>query len=175
MKRLLLSAAVTLLAPLAASAQSSNPADAALAGIRSNWKSVTANISRSADMLSEADYGYRPVASVRTFAQLIGHIAGAQYAMCAAALGEAPRDEGAIEKSATTKAALVKALRESTAYCDRAYGQTSAAAAATTDLYGDKVPRYNALVLNAVHNGEHYGNIVTYMRMKGLVPPSSQR
>lgn len=115
------------------------------------------------------------MATVRTFGQLVAHIAGAQFAMCAAALGEKPRDEGEIEKAITSKAGLVKALRESTEYCDRAYTQTSAAAAASTTLYGDNVPRYNALALNLVHNGEHYGNIVTYLRMKGLVPPSSQR
>ena len=174
MKRTLLSAAILLLAPIALSAQSA-PADAALASMRDNWKGVTGNITRSADMVAEADYAYRPVATVRTFGQLIAHIAGAQFSMCAAALGEKPRDEGEIEKSVTTKAGLVKALRESTEYCQRAYTPTAAAAAATTSLYGDNVPRYNALALNLVHNGEHYGNIITYLRMKGLVPPSSQR
>ena len=175
MKRVRLVAAVALLAPISVSAQSASPADAALAGIRQNWQQVTEFITKSAELVADADYAYRPVATVRTFGQLIGHVAGAQFTMCAAALGEAPRDEGAIEKSATTKAALVNALKESTTYCARAYGQASAAAAASTDLYGDKVPRYNALALNAVHNGEHYGNIVTYLRMQGLVPPSSQR
>lgn len=176
MKRALLSAAALLLAPAALSAQgAASPADAALASIRQQWTGVTNNITRSAEMVPEADYAYKPVATVRTFGQLVAHVAGAQFAMCAAALGEKSRDEGEFEKATLSKAELVKALRESTAYCDRAYKQTSAAAAGMTDLYGDRTPRFSALMLNAVHNGEHYGNMITYLRMKGMVPPSSQR
>ncbi|HEU4630478.1 MAG TPA: DinB family protein [Gemmatimonadaceae bacterium] len=149
-------------------------ADTALAAMRANWRQVTAYITQAAEELSEADYAYRPVETVRTFGQLIGHIAGSQFTMCAAALGDSVPEEDAVEKSATTKAALVQALHESTAYCARAYGQSGAAAAMTTQLYGQTMPRAHALALNAVHNGEHYGNIVTYMRMKGMVPPSSR-
>lgn len=149
--------------------------DPAIAALRGQWQSVTDNIIKSAEQMPEADYAYKPVASVRSFGQLIGHVAGAQFTMCAAALGDTPRDEDAIEQAATTKAALIAALRESTTYCGRAYAQSGTAASVRTDLYGEKVPRLNALVLNAVHNGEHYGNIITYLRMKGMVPPSSQR
>jgi uncharacterized damage-inducible protein DinB len=147
----------------------------AVGALRQNWRGVIANFTRAAEELSEADYAYRPVATVRTFGQLFGHVAGAQYAMCAAALGEPARGEDEIEKTATTKAALVKALKASTDYCTRAYSQTDAAAAAATQLYGESVPRLHALAMNAVHDGEHYGNVVTYMRIKGLVPPSSRR
>jgi uncharacterized damage-inducible protein DinB len=150
-------------------------ADAGVAALRENWRQVTAHITAAAEELAEADYAYRPVATVRTFGEMIGHVAGAQYMMCAAALGEPARAEDAIEKSAKTKAALVQALKESTAYCARAYAQTAAAASATTQLFGQTQPRFHALTLNAVHNGEHYGNIITYMRMKGMVPPSSRR
>ena len=165
-----LALALALLLPAAAHAQS-----AAVGALRQTWQDVTANITRAAEELPEADYAYKPVATVRTFGQLVGHVAGAQYSMCAAALGEPARDEDAVEKSATTKAALVAALKASTQYCARAFAQTDAAAGARTQLYGQSVPRLNALALNAVHNGEHYGNIVTYLRMKGIVPPSSRR
>ena len=149
--------------------------DPAIAALRTNWRQVTGYITRAAEQLSEADYAYRPIATVRTFGQLFAHVAGSQYTMCAAALGEKGQAEDAIEKTMTTKADLVAALKASTAFCEKAYAQSGVNAAAMTDLYGDKVPRYNALALNAVHNGEHYGNIITYMRMKGMVPPSSQR
>jgi len=111
---------------------------------------------------------------VRTFGQLIGHVAGSQNAFCAAALGEAERSEDEIEKSMTTKAQLVAALRASSEYCRRAYALTDAAAAQTTTLFGQKQSRMWALALNATHDGEHYGNIVTYFRIRGMVPPSSQ-
>jgi uncharacterized damage-inducible protein DinB len=163
------------LLPAAAHAQQPAAADAGVAALRDNWRQVTAHITTAAEELPEADYGYRPVATVRTFGQMIAHVAGAQYMMCAAALGEPAREEDAIERTATTKAALVRALKESTEYCARAYAQTSAAASAPAQLFGQKQPRFHALALNAVHNGEHYGNLITYLRMKGIVPPSSRR
>lgn len=150
-------------------------ADAGVAAMRAQWQQVTAFVTAAAEELSEADYAYRPVETVRTFGQLVGHVAGSQYMMCAAALGEPARAEDEIEKSATTKAALVQALKASTAYCARAYAQPAAATAATVELFGQRQSRAQVLALNAVHNGEHYGNIITYMRMKGLVPPSSRR
>jgi uncharacterized damage-inducible protein DinB len=131
-------------------------------------------IARAAEQMSEADYAYRPVASVRTFGQLVGHVAGAQRVYCAAVLGDAPPREDAVEKSATTKAALVAALKESTAYCERAYAISDAQAAASVQSMGDSGTKLSFLAFNATHDAEHYGNIVTYMRMKGMVPPSSQ-
>ena len=82
--------------------------------------------------------------------------------------------EDEIEKSTTAKAQLVAALRASSEYCRRAYAQTDAAAAAEATVFGEKQTRIAALTLNAVHDAEHYGNVVTYFRIKGMVPPSSQ-
>ena len=152
-----------------------DPARASIAAVHMNWRMVTTNIATVAEELPEADYAYRPVGSVRTFAQQFAHVAGAQGVMCAAALGETAPAENHYERTATTKAALVEALKATTATCERAYAQTDSEATASTQLWGNTVPRMHALALNAVHNGEHYGNIITYMRMKGLVPPSSRR
>ncbi len=138
------------------------------------WEQMTANILKAAEQMPEADYAFRPVASVRTFGQLVGHVAGAQAMICAAALGEKSGGEDDVEKSKTTKADLTAALKASTEYCRRAYAQSDAASAAMTKLFGQDQSRLSALMLNAVHNAEHYGNVVTYMRMKGMVPPSSQ-
>jgi uncharacterized damage-inducible protein DinB len=152
-----------------------DPASAAVAALRTNWQQTVGYVQSAAEELSEADYAFKPVDGVRTFGQLVGHVAGSQYMICAAAVGDPPRAEDAVERTATTKAALVQALKESTAYCARAYAQTDAAAAASTSLFGQSMSRLGALTLNAVHDGEHYGNIVTYMRIKGMVPPSSKR
>jgi uncharacterized damage-inducible protein DinB len=178
-------AGVVLGTPLSARTQQASSAQAAsssqgasaagVAAMRAQWRQTIDYVRKAGEEFSEADYAYRPVATVRTVGQLIGHVAGAQFSICASALGEPAREEDAVEKAATTKAALLKALDESTAYCERAYAQTDAAAAASTQLFGSSAPRINALALNAVHDGEHYGNLVTYMRMKGMVPPSSRR
>lgn len=138
------------------------------------WEAMTNFIAKAAEQMPEADYSFRPTPAVRTFGQLIGHVAGAQKLICAAALGEKAGNEDDIEKSTTTKTALIAALRASSEYCQRAYAQSDAASAGATTLFGAPNTRLGALVLNAAHNSEHYGNIVTYMRIKGMVPPSSQ-
>ena len=150
----------------------SNPGVDAL---RSMWETQSAYVLRAAEQMPEADYAFKPVATVRTFGQQIAHVAGAQYSMCASALGEPPKDEDEIEKSMTTKAQLVAALRASSEYCRRAYAQSDADAARTITMYGATRTRMWALAINATHDGEHYGNRITYMRIKGMVPPSSQR
>jgi uncharacterized damage-inducible protein DinB len=136
---------------------------------------VIRNITVAAEELTDADYAYKPVATVRSFGELIGHVAGSQFMICAAALGEPQPAEDAVERRAKTKAALVQALKESTAYCARAYAIPASAAGVPVTLFGSPSTRVGALALNAVHDGEHYGNIITYMRMKGMVPPSSRR
>ena len=146
-----------------------------VATARAQWNGVTANLTRAAEQVPESLYAFRPVSTVRTFGELIAHVAGAQNMYCAIALGDAPRAEDEVEKTKKSKADLVAALKASTTYCERAYSQTDAAATQMVNLFGQNVSRLHAILSNAVHNGEHYGNIVTYMRIKGLVPPSSQR
>jgi len=161
-------------------AASANPAPTTAAanvgvgGAKALWTAMTTYVTQAAEQMPEADYSFKPVATVRTFGELVGHVAGAQNMICAASLGEPQRSEDEIEKSAKTKAALVAALKASTEYCSRAYAQSDAAAAAGTKLFGQDMSRMQTLVMNAAHNAEHYGNIVTYMRIKGMVPPSSQ-
>ena len=173
MRRLVLTLALALPLPTPVLAQKA-PADPAVAALRSQWESTIGYLQRAAEQMPDSNYAFKPVATVRTFGQLIGHVAGAQNAMCAMALGEPEKAEDEIEKSATTKAQLVAALRASSEYCRRAYAQTDAAAAADAMVYGEKQSRIAALAMNAVHDGEHYGNVVTYFRIKGMVPPSSQ-
>lgn len=138
------------------------------------WEQITAHITTAAEELPESTYAYRPTPEVRSFGQQIGHIAGAQQLICAAALGEPSGAEDEIERTRTSKADLLAALKASTQYCARAYAQTDAAAAQPARLFGRETSRLYALGLNATHNGEHYGNIVTYLRLKGIVPPSSR-
>lgn len=153
------------------------PAAAANPGIdasRMTWMGMSRFITAAAEQIPETDYSFRPVETVRTIGELIGHVAGAQNMICAAALGEAQPSEDAVEKAATTKAALVAALKASNEYCARAYAMTDAASAGMTKLFGQDQSKAYVLTLNAAHTGEHYGNVVTYMRIKGMVPPSSQ-
>jgi len=112
---------------------------------------------------------------VRSFGQLVGHIADAQYLFCSPVLGK-PNPAPGVEKSKAAKADLVQALKDAFTYCDQAYdGMTDAQTAALVKFFGADQAKVTVLSFNTAHNNEHYGNIVTYMRMKGLVPPSSER
>ena len=150
-------------------------ANSAVATARMLWEQPTQYITTVAEELPESTYAYRPTPEVRTMGQLIGHVAGAQYLICAAALGDPPRREDDIEKTRTRKADLVATLKAATQYCAKAYEQTDRASQQTTKLFGQERTRLFALGLNANHNAEHYGNIVTYLRLNGIVPPSSRR
>jgi hypothetical protein len=153
--------------------------NAVSAVIKGAWDEAKRNIRESADLMPEADYGFKPVDSVRTFGQVLAHVAGASYEFCAAAKGEkSPFSEDHFEKAATTKAAIVKAVQDSMAYCDGAYMPlTDASAAESISMpFGmGKSPRIRTLLMNVGHLQEHYGNLVTYFRIKGMVPPSSRR
>lgn len=174
MRRLLLLLALAIPAPALAQQPAAAPDHPAVGTTRTLWEQVTAYVTQAAEEMPEADYAFRPTPEVRSFGQLIGHLAGAQYMFCAAALGEPARAEDDIEKTRTTKAALLESLRASTEYCTRAYQQSDREAFRTTSLFGQDRTRLMALAMNAMHNNEHYGNLVTYMRMKGMVPPSSR-
>ena len=158
----------------------SQPTDAGgfLVRIAQNgWAGAKRNIVESADQMPEANYSFKPVATVRTFGQILAHVADSNYFYCARSKGEAPPvPDGTLEKTATTKAAIVKALGESVAYCDAVYASLTAASAAEMVKAGNnQVPRVQPLFGNVSHNVEHYGNLVTYFRMKNLVPPSTKR
>lgn len=166
--------ALLLLAGAAPRAATNPAPTGAVADTRALWTNVVRFITQAAKDMPESDYAFRPTPEVRTFGQLIGHLAGSQYLICAAALGEKGGAEDDIEKTKTAKADLVAALEASTEYCARAYAQADADVTAPTKLFGQDVTRFRALVQNASHDNEHYGNIVTYMRLKGMIPPSSR-
>jgi len=132
-------------------------------------------IVRSAEKMPEENYSFKPTDSVRTFGQVIGHVADAQYMFCSIALGE--KNPGLnIEKTKTSKTDLIAALNGAFAYCDKAYdAMTDATAAQPVKLFGNDTPKLDVLTVNNMHDMEHYGNLVTYLRLKNIVPPSSEQ
>ena len=141
---------------------------------KAHFGQIKGLIIRSAEKMAEADYAYKPTPDVRSFGQLVGHVADAQYTFCAAVAGEKSPSPG-VEKTKTTKADLVAAIKESGAYCDKVYGAlTDGNANDNVKFFGGERSKLNVLQFNTMHDYEHYGNMVTYMRLKGLVPPSSE-
>ncbi len=129
----------------------------------------------SAEKMPEESYNFKPVDTVRSYGQIVGHLADAQYNFCAMALGET--NPGLkIEETKTSKADLVAALKGAFTYCDKAYdGMTDASGAQMVKMFGMDMPKFGVLNINNAHDMEHYGNLVTYMRLKNVVPPSSEQ
>ena len=142
---------------LAQSAGEGTADAAASAALRRGFAEVSGYITRSADMVPADKYTYRPTASVRTFGQQIAHVADSYLFYCARAAGRAPEEE-TIAKGPLDKATLVAKLKQATDAC--------------TAVYAGK-PVVMPALTNIGHTNLHYGNIVTYLRMLGMTPPSS--
>lgn len=133
-------------------------ADDAAITLRRSFAEVSRNVSKSAELVPADTYDYRPAPSVRTFGQMIGHIADGNNYYCARASGRKVEWADPAEKGSTDKATLMQKLEESIDACGSAYGGKG---------------HVGPMVDNLAHTNLHYGNIITYLRMLGMVPPSS--
>jgi uncharacterized damage-inducible protein DinB len=152
----------------------SNPLSAS---VKRDYYRVRGAFVRAAEDMPEADYGFKPSPDVRSFGEQVAHVADDQYNLCAPAKGETRKAAYTeIENTLSGKVDLVAALKQAFAYCDGAYDALTDASAADTVKSGKMgMTRFATLNWNLWHTWEHYGNVVVYLRMKGLVPPTSQR
>lgn len=178
---LLLSALVALPAaaqtapapPSPAAAPAAAIANGAITGLKMPWNAVKDYVVRAAEKMPEENYTFKPTPEVRSFGQLVGHVADANFMFCSMALGETPSPRD-IEKTRTSKADLVAALKESVAACNKVFTLSDAELSGATRLFGVDTTRFGVVGLLIGHDYEHYGNMVTYIRIKGFVPPSSE-
>ena len=159
------------------------PANPLTDGARLHYRIIKGYVTRAAEKMPDEQYSFRPAPGVRTFAQLIGHLADSNHRLCSVLAGQDPPRDAGIERAAKSKAALVTALSESFTYCDGQYAAMTDAAGTPIvrfDAGGEgarvpiQMPRLTVLAFHTAHAFEHYGNVVTYMRLKGIVPPSSE-
>lgn len=166
---------VALMMGSAAEAQTANPLSA---GAKRTYDIIKNYVTRAAEKMPEEHYTFKPSPDVRSFGQLVGHVADANFGFCSAVAGEKPPAGGfeqPIEKGKTAKADLQKALADSFAYCDKVHaGMTDAAGATVIKFFSGDMAKLSVLEFNTHHDFEHYGNMVTYMRIKNVVPPSSE-
>ena len=190
MKRVL---ALLVLASLAvvpaAMAQAPVPTEPLSASLKALYDGVKRNIVETAGLLSDDLYGFKPTPEVMSAGEMLGHIVNSAYGTCARVKGEKNPNDGNDFQKTPTKAVIGKAVADSFAYCDAVYnGMTDKAAlepiqmqaAAAPPAAGQKpapAPPIKARLLISMisHTNEHYGNLVTYMRLKGMVPPSTAR
>jgi uncharacterized damage-inducible protein DinB len=143
--------------------------------LKAQAEAVRSLVLRTAEKVPEDVYPFKPTPEVRSLAGLLGHIADGNNLLCSIANGDKPVINQSNEKK-TARAELVAALKASYEACDKVYAATTDANATTpVDLFGRKETRLGVLAFTNSHMWEHYGNLVTYMRLKGIVPPSSER
>ena len=175
---LALTAFCTLALPAIAVAQDAAkpapPPITASAGLKNLYTNSRNWILRAAETMPEEHYTFKPTPDVRSFGELLGHIANTQYNFCGPVKKVANPNTGDFEKTATTKAALTAALKEAFAFCDPLYDLADSGLTEMVKMGQREAAAGYGLTFNVAHNFEHYGNIVTYMRLKDIVPPSSE-
>jgi uncharacterized damage-inducible protein DinB len=147
-----------------------------IGSVRGMTDMVKGYLTKAAAQVPEDQYAFKPTPDVRSMGEVFAHVADANFNICGLVSGEKPPMSG-IEKTKKTKAEITEALADSFSFCEKAFdGMTDARAGEVVKFF---VPgthtRLGVLAFNAAHDFEHYGNIVTYMRLKGMVPPSSAR
>ena len=155
-------------------AQSAPPANPITASEKGFYSFVSNAVVGAAQKMPEENYSFKPTPEVRSYGQLVGHVADASYTFCSQVIGEANPAKD-IEKTKTSKTDLIAALKDALAYCNKAFeSMTDAKGSQMTKFSSFDIAKLTLLSLNTAHTDEHYGNMVTYLRLKGIVPPTSE-
>jgi hypothetical protein len=141
------------------------------------YQNVQRNLLEAAEKMPETNYAFKPTAEIRPFGQLIAHVALSQFGTCAALKGDtAGPHKDDKEEAPLTKTQLVALLKESTAYCDPAFTALKDEDMTTLVKSGNnQVAKGLFLAGTNAHGNEMYGTMAVYLRLKGIVPPSTER
>jgi uncharacterized damage-inducible protein DinB len=165
---------VALLGQEKSQAPAAPPANPITASEKGVYSFVSSAVIGAAQKMPEENYSFKPTPDVRSFGQLVGHVADASYMFCSQASGE-PNPAKDIEKTKTSKADLVAAVKDAVAYCNKAFDtMTDVKGSQMVKFFTFDLARLTLFSLNTAHTDEHYGNMVTYLRLKGIVPPTSE-
>jgi hypothetical protein len=139
---------------------------------RQSYTGIKTSLLKAADKMPEQFYSFRSTDKVRTYAEIMMHVADTQMQLCGMAKVEQKTGSAG---SKTSKADVVAALKASFDYCDAVYNSmTDAAGAVKVTVFGRQITKLGVLNLNAAHDNEMYGTAVAYLRLKDIVPPSSE-
>jgi hypothetical protein len=167
-----IAASVSALAQQASTAsppQSENPMSSEL---KQMYNGIKNNLTKMAEKMPEEHYGFKATADIRTFGELVGHVADSQARTCSAVNGE---QKSVNAGSKTAKADLVAALKESFTMCDKAFDSLTDAKAVEMIKVGQgQRPKLGMLTRMVSHSNEEYGYMAVYLRLKSIVPPSSE-
>ncbi len=177
MKRIVLLAIVAVLTASTASAQGRGGPTGLAAGIQGSYARIKNLVTGSAEKMPEADFGFKATGEIRTYGQLFGHVANFHYGTCAAVKGVPNPNQGTnLEQTVSTKADVVKALADSFAFCDDAFASLTDQNASDPIQAGRGGAVARLVMLNRIveHDNEMYGISTVYLRLKNLVPPSTE-
>jgi hypothetical protein len=164
-------AAAPLFAQAPAPAGGAAPSTAA--AVQQNYANIKNNVLKAADKMPDDAYDFKPTPDVRPFGGWVAHLADAQSNGCPRILGQQPAARPATPP--VGKAAIVAYIKQSFDACDPAYaGLTDANSNDIVQTFRGPSTRLAALVGNVVHDTEGYGAMAVYLRLKGIVPPSSE-
>jgi uncharacterized damage-inducible protein DinB len=140
------------------------------------YAAVKPNILKAAEKMPAEDYGYKPTPDIRTFARVVNHVIEAQIHICGAANHVDPSAAPKVPADTADKAAILEALNASFAECDKAYAALTDANMTEMLQAGPmKRSRLSLMWGNVSHDNEQYATLALYLRLKGLVPPSSEK
>jgi hypothetical protein len=178
MRQRLVVCGLALMAASAAAQAPAPPATAvgAVAEVQRSYAGTKDNILKSADKMPAADYGYKPVADVRTYARVVNHVTEAQLRTCGAVNGKAEASLPKVPAETADKAAIVAALKTSFAECDKAFASLTGGNLQDLFTFGQGKRSRVGLVWGTVaHDYEQYATLALYLRLKGIAPPSSEK
>jgi uncharacterized damage-inducible protein DinB len=141
------------------------------------FNAMKQNLVEAAEAMPAEHYSFKLSPAQRAYSEWIDHTVMLLHNSCAAAKGEAaPAMDHSKHSAANSKSDLQKALKEAAAYCDSVFsGMTDAQALGTVSVGGKPAVPVNAMLGLLTNMASHYGNMVVYMRAKGIVPPSTAR
>ncbi len=186
MKRIVMLAAVWMVAAVCAAQvpapsgpspqRASSPGTPGLAAeVQGSYNRLKPNVIKAAEKMPEPDYQFKPTADIRTFARIVNHITEAQQHTCSALSGAA-FDPKSVPSDTADKATIVAGLKASFDVCDKAYGAlTDANVAELVDAGRGKRTRIGMAWGNVSHDNEQYAELSTYLRLKGIVPPTAEK
>lgn len=184
MRYLYLAAALALLVVNPAFAQTSG-GKFFTDGVQRQFQQIQGLAMKTAEKVGEDLYSFKPTPDVRSLGGVLGHIADGNRLLCTVASGQAVdfekimKDPSGVQvhEKKTSKAEIIAALNETKAFCESVFAKIddTSGQEPVTWFGGQKMPKVMILTLLNNHVWEHYGNLVTYMRLKGIVPPSSER
>ena len=151
-------------------------AQGAVSDVQHTYAGLKGNILKAADKMPAESFGYKPTPEVRTFARVVNHISEAQLRACGTLNGTAADTLAKVPAETADKAAIVSALQASFAECDKAMAGLQESTLLETVTMGPMTrARVSVAWMVVSHDNEQYATLALYLRLKGLVPPSSEK